>query len=229
MARVKFGSIVTAIAGKVGGNVFQENPKGWFMKTLRSPRLSRTASSLTARNNLARIGSLWQGLSSTDRASWALYNSTFFFYDRWGNRYTATPYQKFVFVNSFLIYNGFNTQTVNFGWSTLTNLTYTIGTADISTEILSLTYTPAFSGFDFISIYVSELYRQGQQPVNKQRTFLKTVAWPTASPNNLYAAVKAKFGAKISASMAFDIEVFYGLQIPAGRSGSWVATVNFVP
>ena len=102
MARVQYGTIVTALKGNVGGQTFQN---GNISKVLRNKGY-RAGSSSVARNNAVRNivsqSARWRTLTDLQRAGWYSVRSFWPFTDKYGNSYLGSGYQVFVAWNSAL-------------------------------------------------------------------------------------------------------------------------------
>jgi hypothetical protein len=84
MALLTTGPIVSDVAGKVAGSVFQRSVAGLTLRTLRRPPASSTPAQLTQRSILASLQVRWANLTNQQRTLW----------DHWAHfslNFTATP------------------------------------------------------------------------------------------------------------------------------------------
>lgn len=70
MARIKMGSIVTDIRGKLGGHSFQKGNQSRVLKTGGSPRQNFTSLRNSQQLLVNQTRSLWRALTSTERREW---------------------------------------------------------------------------------------------------------------------------------------------------------------
>jgi hypothetical protein len=70
MALVKYGSIITEIAGKLGGHIFQRTGAGHSVHTIQRPGLWPSARKLAQRNNFLRVVNAWKALIPGDITLW---------------------------------------------------------------------------------------------------------------------------------------------------------------
>ena len=99
MARVLFGSLVTAVKGSIGGVTFQNNPSGSIIRS--RPHLSRvstvkqTAAHVKLENQLYD----WQVLEQGERDMWNEYASVWVKENKFGESKTLTGLNWFISVN----------------------------------------------------------------------------------------------------------------------------------
>jgi hypothetical protein len=106
-ARVKYGSIITEIKGKVGGTVFQGGRSGGVMKNLGSniKRELITPSGEPIGNkkqneiNLSIVTKAWSSLTEGERNTWSNLLGVWTFTDKFGNVYNGTAFQIFTACN----------------------------------------------------------------------------------------------------------------------------------
>jgi photosystem II stability/assembly factor-like uncharacterized protein len=68
--RTKFGAIVVAGLGKLGGHVFTGGEKGSFMKRKVSPINRSSSAQMVERSNISNISASWRALSQAQRVLW---------------------------------------------------------------------------------------------------------------------------------------------------------------
>jgi len=112
-ASVKYGSIITEIKGKVGGQTYQGGTQGPVIRNSskltkadagRSSKLTKADAGRTIQNraNFAQTSSAWRDLSDENRASWVAGAVNFPFKNKFGETYTGSGYQVFMSVNTSL-------------------------------------------------------------------------------------------------------------------------------
>lgn len=113
MASVKYGAFITDIKGSIGGQTFKGTRSGGVMqnKVCSSPlskggaRLAVTGAPMPINPQVAlrMIVSQWRGLSAAQRSAWNSFAPSLPFINKFGESYTASGYQCFVFLNMNLI------------------------------------------------------------------------------------------------------------------------------
>lgn len=68
--KIKFGAIVVAGSGKIGGHVASKNRGGAYLRTKVTPSNPQTPDQSNARGILASLSTGWSLLTSAQRASW---------------------------------------------------------------------------------------------------------------------------------------------------------------
>ena len=68
--KIKFGSLVVAGRGKIGGHVASQNRSGAYLRTKVTPSNPSTSYQVAARALLAGLSSAWRSLSAANRTAW---------------------------------------------------------------------------------------------------------------------------------------------------------------
>ncbi len=68
--KAKFGAIVVAGSGKIGGHVASRNRAGAYFRTKVTPVNPQTSAQNTVRNRLTTLSQAWRGLTTAQRAAW---------------------------------------------------------------------------------------------------------------------------------------------------------------
>lgn len=68
--KAKFGAIVVAGRGKIGGHVASRNRSGAYFRTKVTPTNPQSSDQVAARNRLSGISTDWRGLTAAQRQSW---------------------------------------------------------------------------------------------------------------------------------------------------------------
>lgn len=103
MALVKYGSLITAMQGSIGGHSFSVCNAGAIMFNKPIPRQSQLQNVLDARRAIFAASAAWSALSVAQRDSWATIALATTFYNRLGDPYTPTGYQCYVWINDRLL------------------------------------------------------------------------------------------------------------------------------
>ena len=111
--QVKFGSIVTAGVGKLGGHQFQRGRGATQLVTKRSGHKRHKQSSTRRQLQVAELAAIWQGMSAQQRAVWA--DTKFLPRDRGPLNTGGEP------LNGWAAFLGINTWRINFGLELITD------------------------------------------------------------------------------------------------------------
>jgi len=99
MARVKFGSVVTGIKGKVGGQVFQQNRYGWTLRQKPIATGNNSASKSAKRQMLLQVSQHWRTLTDAQRIGWNDMAPSWPHVDPFGDPVQLTGYNLFCMVS----------------------------------------------------------------------------------------------------------------------------------
>jgi len=120
MATLKFSALMTGIAGKIGGTVFQRSKVGYVAKNTPAHTLLDSASAAgklkvvfggKGQVIFALIASLWRTLTQPQRATWQAGAVNFPAKNKFGDVYTPSGFQCFMNLNGNLAQNGLPTLT----------------------------------------------------------------------------------------------------------------------
>lgn len=148
MAVVQFGSIVTSLKGKVGGQVFQGGRTGIVLRCINGNKgelidaiaKGSLAEVQTVRKNFGKTTKGWSKLTDTQRASWASLLGVYTFTDKFGNVYNGTPYQ---------IYTSMNLFAASLSLPTVGNAPYQVSALDAGVTV----GTPVEGSTDFPQVF----------------------------------------------------------------------------
>lgn len=98
--KIKFGSLVIAGSGKIGGHVASRNRGGAYLRTKVSPSNPQTNAQLIARSLLSSLSSAWSGLTQEARNAWNNAVSQFSSTDVFGDAKNPSGINLFVKLNA---------------------------------------------------------------------------------------------------------------------------------
>lgn len=106
MALVKFGGGVSALSGKIGGNVFARNKAGAYARNWAKPTSTPTIAQTQNRARFGNQSALWGALTSAQRDAWNAAATGTQELNRLGDPYVPTGRQKFLQANNQLVVVG---------------------------------------------------------------------------------------------------------------------------
>jgi len=77
MARVKYGALITEIAGSIAGTTFQKNRYGFTIKQKPTMVRPQRTSQLGRQQSMRALQTAWFALTDADRAAWNTYAATY--------------------------------------------------------------------------------------------------------------------------------------------------------
>lgn len=102
MASIRFSALVSDVKGVVGGNVFQSNANGSFVRARTTPVNRNTSAQQYQRLIMAVYAQKWQGLTDQDRQDWTDNAALHPYTNRLGEQKIYTGYQWFMKTNLIL-------------------------------------------------------------------------------------------------------------------------------
>lgn len=104
--KIKFGSIVVAGSGKIGGHVASRNRAGSYMRTRVTPMNPNSPYQAGARNRLSTISTAWRGLEPEEILAWNGAVSMFKGTNIFGDLKTPSGFNLFQKLNNNLLRTG---------------------------------------------------------------------------------------------------------------------------
>jgi hypothetical protein len=213
--KTKFGSIIVAGSGKIGGHVASKNRSGSYLRTKVSPTQPRTTYQLAVRQTLSQISSSWKALTTAQILNWnnavAMYKKTDVFGD------VVSP-------SGFNLFQKLNNNLTRIGKAVLTTPPLPTAVPDVSTGTLTAVHagalTVTFTTDPIVTASSVEVWATAPQSPGK--TFIKSelryigiLPTITAHASLLTTLYNAKFGTVGSAGQ----QIFVGLKQVVWASG----------
>jgi len=192
--KTKFGAIIVAGSGKIGGHVASRNRSGSYLRTKVSPVNAQTPFQSAIRNRLSTLSSAWKDLTPAERTAWNNavegYKKTDIFGD------LKTP-------SGFNLHQALNNNLLRIGEAAITTPPLPVGLPVIETGVLTQVHAGAtlvtFTSDPVVTDSVVEI--SATAPMSQGKNFVKsefrvlgnmpTIAAHVATLTTLYAA---KFG-----------------------------------
>lgn len=171
MAQVQYGTIITEIKGKIGGQVFQRGNKAFVLRNKNSKQGRLTNKKSLALISLSQIASSWRNITTADRLAWTTAAASWAFTDKFGGTYYGSGYQCYVAYNrSGRVIDNASVATPNLpaspAYCAVTNVTFT-GPSAINVFTSNLTPTG-----QFLCVYASRVMSKGVTRTNVPMKFL---------------------------------------------------------
>jgi len=206
--RAKFGAIVVAGSGKIGGHVASKNRGGAYFRTKVTPSNPRTVSQLGVRSLFTSLSQAWKSLDEEQRTAWnaavGLYKRTNIF----GDLKEPSGINLFQRLNNNLSQIGQAIVTdpplpAEVSAIVVTEIQPNLG--DGSLNVL-FNPTPAAAGTTFV-VRASKPLSPGISYAKNQMRVIDTFTTPQASPYDAFNGYVAKFGSLGAAGQKIFIEV----------------------
>lgn len=191
--KAKFGAIVVAGSGKVGGHVFSKNRGGAYMRTKVTPSNPNTVAQQNVRAVLSSLSQSWGALSDAERLAWQGAVNDWSSTDIFGDIKNPSGINLYVRLNSVLLNSGQAIITVP---PLKEEMPYSeIATAIFDVSLSTLVVTFADASYDTVDLAISAtpVLSNGVNFVKSQFRRIATVAG-AAGAVAAGAAYIAKFG-----------------------------------
>jgi hypothetical protein len=206
--KMKFGALVVAGSGKVGGHVASRNRAGAYLRTKVTPVNPSTSSQLTVRQRLTNFSQAWRGLTEAQRAAWNAAVGSYARTDVFGDLKNPT---------GFNLYQRLNNNLNAVGQAALTlppivdevltvNFTGLAGAAGAST--LALTLSGAVPAGTSMKVFATPGVSPGVSFVKSEYRLIAVEAAAAASPIASGADWELKFGDLVAGQKVFVKVVF---------------------
>jgi hypothetical protein len=206
--KAKFGAIVVAGSGKIGGHVASRNRAGAYIRTKVTPVNPSTSAQLTVRQRLTNFSQAWRGLTEAQRAAWNAAVGAYARTDVFGDLKNPT---------GFNLYQRLNNNLNAVGQAALTlppivdevltvNFTALAGAAGAST--LALTLSGAVPAGTSMKVFATPGVSPGISFVKSEYRLIAVEAPAAASPVAEGADWETKFGDLVAGQKVFVKVVF---------------------
>jgi hypothetical protein len=193
--KAKFGAIVVAGSGKLGGHVASRNRAGAYFRTKVTPVNPNTSSQANVRTRLTTFSQAWRALTEVQRAAWNAAVQDYARTDIFGDIKNPSGFNLFQRINNNLAQIGVAQINVPLAPDDVVGpVTLTLaGDESASTLILTYTVTPVTAGMAWI-VRATPGMSAGKYFVKSEYRILTVIAAATASPAALGVLWEAMFG-----------------------------------
>lgn len=192
--KAKFGAIVVAGRGKIGGHVASQNRSGSYFRTKVTPINRNSASQAGVRERLTGISQSWRGLTEAQRTAWNAAVNDYSRTDIFGDVRNPSGFTLFQRLNNNLSAIGISTISdppvpESVGVCTAGALTYTVGS-----PALSLALSNTVPADTKVKVFATAPLSAGKNFVKSEFRLITVLAAAATSPANLKTAYETKFG-----------------------------------
>ena len=202
--KIKWGALVVAGRGKIGGHVGSRNSAGDYLRTKVTPVNPNTSAQALVRNRLAVISQAWRGLTEDQRTSFNAAVSDFAKTDIFGDLKNPTGFNLYQRLNNNLSVVGATAITVAPRPEAV--LTTVIGALAIDVGVgdaMTLATSGAVPAGTSMEIWGTPGLSPGKSFVKSEYRLLAVVAALGTSPFNLQSVITDKFGVPAVGSKVF--------------------------
>jgi hypothetical protein len=196
LMKTKFGSIIVAGSGKIGGHVASRNKSGSYLRTKVTPVNPQSQYQTTIRNRLSTLAVAWGILTAAQRLAWNTSVSAWKKTNTFGDIVSPSGFNLFCKLNANLSLIGvaqINTPLVPTALPNFTTLTLTPASG-AQTMGLAFVPTPVPAGVSVV-VEATPAIAPGRSFVKNDFRFVQLIAAAAASPAALGTAYIARLGA----------------------------------
>jgi len=194
--KAKFGAIVVAGSGKIGGHVASRNRAGAYIRTKVTPVNPQSSAQTTVRNRLSGIASGWRALTAAQRAAWNQAVADFAKTDIFGDLRNPSGFNLYQRLNNNLLTCGESAITsppAVVAVDAFTSITLTAEDATVA-EDFSLAINPAVEADHLVKVYATPPLSPGVNFVSSEYRLIGIMPNSQSSPWDGTSAYQAVFG-----------------------------------
>jgi len=224
--KIKFGALVVAGRGKVGGHVASRNRSGAYLRTKVTPVNPGTTYQTDARNRLGGLSSTWKGLTAAQRLAWNAAVVDYATTDIFGD--LRNP-------SGFILHQKLNNNLLNIGkaaitvppLSTAVVPLLTMSFAAINGGAATLTYTAPIEADQSLIVFATPALSPGKSFVKSEYRQIAVMVAADVTPYVITTEYEAKFGAIGASGQKIFIKA-YNIHWDSGQAGIPLSAVAVI-
>jgi hypothetical protein len=219
--KIKFGSIVVAGSGKIGGHVAARNRGGAYLRTKVTPVNPSSASQVSVRNRFTSLSQAWKALTAAQRASWNAAVADYARTDVFGDIKNPSGFNLFQRLNNNLLNVGESQISAPPVPGAVHAFTSLVAAMAKGADTATLTFAAAIPATDKVKVFATPGMSAGKSFVKSEYRQIAVLDNADVSPYNVKADYNAKFGAIPDAGL----KVFFRLipvNVTTGQEGTGI-------
>jgi len=224
--KAKFGAIVVAGSGKIGGHVASRNRGGAYFRTKVTPVNPQTTSQLTVRNRFTTYSQAWKGLTDAQRAAWNAAVGNYTTTDIFGDIKNPSGFNLYQRINNNLVTVGAAALSIPAQPSSVSQVSITSIIPDDSSQLIPMVLSGNVPAGTAVKVFATPMQSPGVKFVKSEYRLITTLPAATVTPVALGTTYITKFGAIVVGAKIFFKLVFVNTTTGQESSGvEYVATV----
>lgn len=225
--KIKFGALVVAGRGKIGGHVASRNRAGAYLRTKVTPVNPGTTWQAAVRNRLAGISTDWRALTAAQRVAWNAAVADYAKTDIFGD--IRNP-------SGFNLHQKLNNNLVNCSEAQITApplpeavdaFTSLSLAADYTLQTVTITYAPAIAADHKALVFGTPAISPGISFVKSEYRQFDVMAAADASPFAITTEYIAKFGAVGAVGMKIFVQMVL-INTTTGQAGIPISASSII-
>ena len=225
--KLKFGAIVVAGSGKIGGHVASKNKAGAYLRTKVTPSNPRTTYQTNVRERLAGLSQGWRSLTDAQRNSWNNAVANFKRSNVFGDIKIPSGFNLYQRINNNILTIGGTILTVPPTPSSVATYSNAVLTAAAGTPALSLAFTVVAGSVAGYKLFATAPVSPGKTNVSNAYRLIGVALTNAISPFNILSLYTAKFGSVGVAGQRIDVKIV-GVGATTGIEGVPVTATAIV-
>ena len=213
--KAKFGAIVVAGSGKIGGHVASRNKAGAYFRTKVTPTNPQTVSQVAVRNDFTALAQGWRGLTAAQREQWNSAVVDFQKTDVFGDLKTPSGFNLFMRLNGNLKAVGASIISAPLAVSSVFALTTMSVAAAAGAQTVTITYAAAIPANTSVLVFATPGVSPGKSFVKSEYRKIDVMITADATPFSIETEYIAKFGAV----PAVGTKIFLGMKVVNDLTG----------
>lgn len=193
--KTKFGSIIVAGSGKIGGHVASKNRGGSYLRTKVTPANAKTSYQTAVRARFTALSQGWRGLTQDARDAWNAAVADYARTDIFGDLRNPSGINLYQRLNNILLNIGQPDLTLPPLPSNVQPVTALSLLVTSDPALMTLTLSEALTADTACIIAATAPLSAGKNSVTSRFRQIAVLAPLAATPANILAAYVAKFGA----------------------------------
>lgn len=194
MAKIKLGSNLADIRGKLNGHVFSKNRNGNYVKTKTNPINRHSTAQSAVRAFFSTLTKGWRSLTAAQRASFNTAVENFRKQNSLAESIVLTGHQLYIALNRNLQTIGSAVITAAPAVTTIAPITSASVVADVSDATQVLTYAPAIPAGQKMIVEATRPLSAGKNSNSQDYKKIGVYVTADASPLDITSAYEAVFG-----------------------------------
>jgi hypothetical protein len=206
--KAKFGMVVVAGSGKIGGHVASRNRAGAYFRTKVTPVNPQSGSQLTVRNRLGVRSQAWRGLTEAQRNAWNGAVSAFAKTDIFGDLKNPSGFNLYQRLNNNLLTVGAAAIASPPQPAAVLSVAVTSITPAAGTGLIPMVLSGAVPAGTAVKVFATAPQSPGVSFVKSEYRLITTLPAATVTPVALGTSYQAKFGSWLVGQKLFFKIVF---------------------
>lgn len=221
--KLKFGAIVVAGSGKVGGHVASRNRAGAYLRTKVTPVNPQSTAQLTVRARLTTLAQAWRGITAAQRAAWIGVVGDYAKTDIFGDLKNPSGFNLYQRLNNNLLTVGAAQIASPLAPGPVLSVAITSIIPAAGTQLIPMVLSGAVPAATAVKVFATSPQSAGKSFVKSEYRLIQTLPAATATPVALGAAYSTKFG-----TFVVGQKLFFKLLFVNTATGQEGAPVQFV-